>query len=131
MFRRNDQKGQSLVEVALSLPLLLLILAGILDLGRAYFTYITLSDAAAEGAAYAAVHPSNTQQVIDRAVDSSNDLVIIDPAMVAVDYVDMAPGNPVTVTVSYDYEIITPIINGFVPDGLTLRAVVVQAIINQ
>jgi Flp pilus assembly protein TadG len=131
MFRKNDQKGQSLVEVALTLPLLLLILVGILDLGRAYFTFITLSDAAAEGAAYAAIHPALTQQVIDRAVDSSNDLVVIDPSMVTVDYVDTTPGSPITVTVAYDYEIITPIINGFAPDGLTMRAVVVQAILNQ
>jgi Flp pilus assembly protein TadG len=131
MFRKNNETGQSLVEVALTLPLLLLILMGILDLGRAYFTFITLSDAAAEGAAFAAVHPTSTQQVIDRAVDSSNDIVVIDPSMVTVDYMDTLPGNPITVTVAYDYEIITPIINGFAPDGLTLRAVVVQAIINQ
>ena len=39
---KKGQRGQSLVEVTLALPVLLLILAGILDVGRAYFTFISL-----------------------------------------------------------------------------------------
>jgi len=67
MFREKNEKGQSLVEVALAMPLLIIIMMGILDLGRAYLTYIALSDAAAEGAAYAAIHPSDQAQAIARA----------------------------------------------------------------
>ena len=75
MFKRN-QEGQSMVEMALTMPILILIVAGILDLGRAYFTFVALSDAAAEGAAYAAIHPTDTAQVINRAADSSSGLVV-------------------------------------------------------
>jgi Flp pilus assembly protein TadG len=51
----NREKGQSLMELAISLVVLLILLAGVVDLGRAFFTYITLRDAAQEGASYAAV----------------------------------------------------------------------------
>lgn len=48
----NSEKGQSLTELAISLTFLLILLGGVVDLGRAFFTYITLRDAAQEGALY-------------------------------------------------------------------------------
>jgi Flp pilus assembly protein TadG len=51
----NREKGQSLMEFSISLVVLLILIAGIVDLGRAFFTYIALRDAAQEGASYAAV----------------------------------------------------------------------------
>lgn len=132
MFKKAHEKGQSLVEVALAMPILILIVAGILDVGRAYFTYVALTDAAAEGAAYAAIHPADTLQIIERATDSSNGLVVLEPEMVSVVSGDTTPGNPITVTVAYDYQILTPIISSLVPDGqLTMRAVAVQPIVEQ
>jgi Flp pilus assembly protein TadG len=52
---KNKEQGQSLVELAMSLVVLLILIAGLVDLGRAFFTYIALRDAAQEGASYAAV----------------------------------------------------------------------------
>ena len=128
---KSDQKGQSLVEVAVALPVLLLILLGILDLGRAYFTYIALADAAAEGAAYGAIHPDDTAQIVERAAESSNGLVTLEPDMVSVDLIDLSAGLPITVTVEYQYQLLTPIIQTLVPDGIiTMRASVAQSIIN-
>lgn len=49
------QKGQSLTEMAVSMVVLLILIAGIFDVGRAIFTYMSMRDAAQEGAAYAAV----------------------------------------------------------------------------
>ena len=127
----SNERGQSLVEVALAMPLLILIVMGILDLGRAFYAYVALSDAAAEGAAYAAIHPDDTTQIVERVADTSNVLVVIDPALVSVDVPDTTPGNPITVTVQYEYQILTPIMNSFVPEGkITMRSEVVQAIIN-
>jgi Flp pilus assembly protein TadG len=127
---KTGGKGQSMVEVALAMPLLILILVGILDLGRAFFTYITISDAAAEGAAYASVHPNDTIEVTNRVVDSSNGLVLLDSSMVTIQPpVTIAAGSPITVTVDFEYTVITPLISSFVSDGLTLRAVAVQSII--
>jgi len=53
--RNRTEKAQSLVELAVSLTFLLLLVAGVVDLGRAFFTYIALRDAAQEGAVYAAI----------------------------------------------------------------------------
>lgn len=49
--------GQSLVEIAISFPLLLIIVSGLIDIGRIYYVYLALEDAAAEGALYLAVDP--------------------------------------------------------------------------
>ena len=45
---RKDERGQSLVETALVLPLLLLLIVGILDFGRVTFSYAHLQMAAQE-----------------------------------------------------------------------------------
>jgi Flp pilus assembly protein TadG len=49
------ERGQAMVELATMLVILLTLLAGIVDFGRAFFTYITLRDAAQEGASYGSV----------------------------------------------------------------------------
>jgi len=55
--KQHHQKGQALVEFALIISLLVLILAGATDLGRAAFLRITLYDAAEEAALYGSVYP--------------------------------------------------------------------------
>jgi Flp pilus assembly protein TadG len=130
---KDTSKGQSLVEVALMLPLLVLILAGILDLGRAYMTLVALNDAAAEGATYASIHPNQTAQIVSRTADSSSALVQLDADLVTVDLqTPPVPGQPVTVTVQYEYQVLMPFFNAMVPDGtLMLSASEVRSIINQ
>jgi Flp pilus assembly protein TadG len=131
VFRKNNQKGQSLVEVAITLPVIILIMAGVLDLGRAYFTYVALSDAAAEGAAYAAINPGDTTQIVERAVESSNGLLVLDQDQITIQNNSLTAGSPITVTVTYDYALLTPILDSIVPEGrILLRAVVAQPIID-
>ncbi len=50
--RRTVERGQSVVEFAMFLPLLILLLAGAIDLGNAFQTWINLTNAAREGARY-------------------------------------------------------------------------------
>jgi Flp pilus assembly protein TadG len=45
----NRGTGQSMVEFAMILPLLVLFIIGIFDLGRAFFAYIAITNAAREG----------------------------------------------------------------------------------
>src|SRR5579859_510055 len=52
----NRRRGQSLIEVALSLPILLLIVSGAIDLGRAFFTSIELDSVLSEGLHYGAAY---------------------------------------------------------------------------
>jgi Flp pilus assembly protein TadG len=51
----NTSSGQALVEVALVLPVFILLLFGLVDAGRAIYTWNALSQAAQEGARLAAV----------------------------------------------------------------------------
>ena len=59
MIRRND-RGQSLVEFALVLPIFLLLIFGVVDAGRLVYTYNTISNAARDGARVAIVNQSTT-----------------------------------------------------------------------
>ena len=54
---REQQRGQSLLEFALVVPLLLLIFSGAADLGRAFYNYVALENAVKEGSIYGAQFP--------------------------------------------------------------------------
>jgi Flp pilus assembly protein TadG len=55
-FRGDDERGQSLVEFALLLPVMLLLITGLFDVARAVWQENTLAYAAREGTRYAIVH---------------------------------------------------------------------------
>jgi Flp pilus assembly protein TadG len=56
--------GVALVEFALVVPILILLLVGILDTGRAVNAYVTISNASREGARYAALNPTAAPSAI-------------------------------------------------------------------
>jgi hypothetical protein len=66
--RRKPQKGQTLAEFALTLPILLLLLFGIIEFGRIFQAWVTLQNAARAGARYA----STGQYFTDRYVMNLN-----------------------------------------------------------
>jgi len=53
-FEKHRSAGSTMVELALGLPLLLLLTLGAMDLGRMYFHAVTAANAAATGAFYGA-----------------------------------------------------------------------------
>ncbi len=55
---RRHRLGQSVVEMALILPLFLLLALGILDFGRAFYDYERIQNAAREGAMWLGIHPT-------------------------------------------------------------------------
>lgn len=65
-----------MVEFAILLPLLLLVIAGIVDLGRAFFTEVALTNAAREGARAAAISTATAADVQIRAQASAPGLTI-------------------------------------------------------
>jgi hypothetical protein len=56
---RKKNRGQGLIELALVLPFLLVVIFGVFDLGRVFFTTITLVSSAREGARYLSVYPDD------------------------------------------------------------------------
>jgi Flp pilus assembly protein TadG len=105
---RRDVRGAEAVEFALVLPILMLVVAGIFDMGFLFNNYETLTNAAREGARLAVV-PGMGENEVDTRVkqylqaDGMNpDAADIDVAPVQID-VGGAPINGVKVTVSYPY----------------------------
>jgi len=54
---QNTTRGQSLVELSLTLTVLLILLSGAVSFGMAYFSYVAIRDAAQEGALYGSLSP--------------------------------------------------------------------------
>ena len=121
--RRHD-RGQSLVEFALILPILVLLLMGVFDFGRAIYAFNTVSNAAREGARTAIVDQSSVAGVPAAATEAANHATALgldpsDLANVDVQYLmpDLTPGClsldigcVAQVRVQYKFVPITPII---------------------
>jgi Flp pilus assembly protein TadG len=110
--RHERQGGQSLVEIAFGLIFLLVMLAGIVDVGRALFARAALLDAAEEGALYGSYQPADVSGIEKRIRDISDGPVnFSDPhsIKVTVAYAGNAcAGHLLSVSVSYDFLITTP-----------------------
>ena len=113
--RNRRQGGASLVELALVLFLLVLLLAAVIDFGRAFNSYIVITNASREGARYASrLAPSNPDHLSQyregilaaakretegSSVQLDDDNIAIDPDPLN----GLVPsGVPITVTVSYN-----------------------------
>ena len=125
--RPPAERGQSLIELALAIPMLVVIVVGVLDLGRMYFTVIIINNAAREGARYLIQHPddgnitdnctfyngaySGTRcAAIREAEYSTPKIVDLNPDNITIPLCDddLVPGvcdteEPIRVTVTYDF----------------------------
>ncbi len=70
----HEQRGSSLIELALVTPLLLLLLVGSVDLGRACYAAIEVAAAANAGAAYGTQNPTDTAGMQSAALLNGADL---------------------------------------------------------
>ena len=114
-------RGQSMVEFALVVPILMILAFGIVDFGLGIRTYISLTNATREGARYAAVgnppgsYPSecgdgDSATVVARVCSVSEGLNHANLSDVAVEYPDgEGAGNSVVVSASYTYHYVTPL----------------------
>ena len=62
MSGRTQERGQSLLEFAMVLPVLLLLGIGTIEFGRAYYQYNTLSKAVRQAARYMSTHAYTTAE---------------------------------------------------------------------
>lgn len=113
----RNQRGQDLVEFALLIPITLMCLLVILDLGRATFAYSVIYGAVREGARYASVNFEDSFSRTSEAAAIIRDRVPgLDPVdlTVTISWNDNTgqldePGR-VTVEASYPFDPITPFI---------------------
>ena len=101
-------KGATVLEFALVLPLLLMLACGIMDFGYLYFQLHLANQAAREGARIAAT--GGTLQNVESSVQNYDSQL----------QVSMSPSSPtsgsnVTVTVTRDVAIFTPIFSAIFP----------------
>jgi hypothetical protein len=87
----KSEKAQSMVEFAISAIIILMLLVGIADLGRAFFTYLSIRDAAQEGAVYGAVCPLEVNKIEDRV------------RLTSITPVDLRDTNHVEIECTYEY----------------------------
>ncbi len=125
---RTRPRGQALVELALVIPVLFLLLAGALDLGRLFYSQITIRNAAREGALEASVNPTSfqagqacndtTNRVMCRAItESQNSFVTVAPANVSLTCNPTSCatglGNTVALRVTGTFQLIMPLLSVF------------------
>jgi len=112
LLSHRSPRGQSLVELALTLPILLLLLVGVLDLGRLYFAQITVVNASREGARYATTNPTNSTGITTKANNEASGSGITLGSVTASCANGCTAGNPVRVTVTANFQLITTYLFG-------------------
>jgi Flp pilus assembly protein TadG len=83
----------------------MMFLAGTIDLGRAFFTYMAMRDAVQEGASFASISPANASAIEERARTSSTfpvDLTMTDIDVTSTVTGTGCAGDTVTVSMTYD-----------------------------
>lgn len=145
----KSEQGQSLVEFAISLTIILWLLAGAVELGIALFQFIQLRDAAQEGALYGSICPRDSAKIIQRvrnASDTPLDLTLPfgDPNYVDVivegregthpddpkDINVVGSGDGIYVEASYDHQLFMPFASLFFDSPLTIRAFVIDTVLD-
>jgi hypothetical protein len=86
----KDERGQTMTELALVLPILVVLVLGIAQFGVAFNNYVTLTDAARAAARKGAVSRQSSSPTSDFKVSCSSSWTI---------------GSDVSVTASYPYAI--------------------------
>jgi Flp pilus assembly protein TadG len=138
--RKADQDGQAMVETALIIMVVLLLMMGIIEFGFLFFAYVRVSNSAREGARAGSLWlvdreadagyytPTLCDAVrtavkseFDQVADSEITVAVVgqDPVICSPESVTPEAGQPITVTVTYDFElpVVTslPIIGDLIP----------------
>ncbi|MFZ5631240.1 MAG: TadE/TadG family type IV pilus assembly protein [Bacillota bacterium] len=124
----KNQRGQAMVELALVLPILLILFMGVIEFGRIFHTYLMITNASREGARVAIVGKSD-DDIIDRVkfvtadLDSSELQISVDPGSA-----ERKSGILTTVAVSYRIALVFPLFDAFIPDPLTISSSTVMRV---
>lgn len=120
-FFRN-QRGQAMVELALVLPVLLVLFMGVVEFGRIFHSYLIITNASREGARVAIVGKSDikiTERISEAAagLDITKLEISIDP-----DSETRKTGDLATVQVSYSLDLAFPLFGTLIADPLIITS---------
>ena len=128
---RKTETGAEIIEMAIVLPLLLMVLFGIVEFGFLFQRYVFLTNAAAEGARVASLPGYNQADVQARvaAYAAASNITGVSATSVAAPIAGPGgtswPGSQVTVTYVYSYQFIGPLaalVGGSMNPSVTLTS---------
>ncbi len=121
--------GQAIIEFALVLPLLVLFIMGIFDLGNGVFTNNMLENAAREGARVGVIKSKTDADIRSRVRAAAPNLNLSDNRQIAIAPSPSRTFNePITVTVQYTYQPIMPLIGQITGGGIPMTATSVMIV---
>ncbi|MEP6871684.1 MAG: TadE/TadG family type IV pilus assembly protein [Anaerolineaceae bacterium] len=131
---RATETGQSLVEFAMVLPLFLVLLFGLVDFGRAFYSWILITNAAREGARAGAVQmdwPSMQSAAYNSICNPYPGSCSLDTSQMVLtsNGVQGARGSQVSVDITYTFSYATPLgdLMALLPGGGSLATPLLKA----
>lgn len=120
MENRCGSRGQSMVETALVLPIIILILMAIIDFGLLFNNYIVLSNASREASRKAAVGGTDAEITtlitsLTGTLNTADRTTSISPSQAL-----RTHGTQVTITITYNNHLLTPVVGAFFAGGSTI-----------
>jgi len=115
-------RGQALVEMALVLPLLIILFCGVIEFGRIFGAYMVVNNLSREGARYGVVGHDDDQirgYILAKRVWLNADNLTI---MLTPPYTERDKGDSLEVDVAYSLDLQTPVIAQILPNPLTVSA---------
>jgi Flp pilus assembly protein TadG len=104
------------------LPLLIVAVMGVIDVGRLIYAHVTVQEATQEGAFFAAYNPTPCNTITTRLKSSAPGNDWVTDAAVEVEYTAGTPGRILVMT-RYPLDLITPIVPGILgADTITIGA---------
>lgn len=124
----RKKTGQSLVETAILLPLVLLLLMAIIDFGFLFNNYIVISNASREAARKGSLGGTDAEitQLIQNytsTLDSSRLTIDIYPAQS-----QRFHGSEIKITLRYNNRLITPVIGSLLGNDIPLQGQVIMRV---
>jgi hypothetical protein len=118
----KSSRGQALAELALVLPILLVLLCGTIECGRILGAYMLIGNLSREGARYGVVGHDDSQIqdliISQRAwLEESKFSIAVTPP-----YTERDKGDSLAVTVNYPVDLFTPVMAQILPNPVNLSA---------
>jgi len=113
-----SERGAAAVEFAILLPLLVMLVLGIIEFGRAYNAQITLTNAARDGVRVMAIGGDPTAARTAARNGAASVSSTIPDSAITLSPSACSPGNQVTLTINYTLSTITGIAGPFSMTGV-------------
>ena len=125
----RDRRGQSLVEFALVIPMVLLLFLGVFEISTYFYTRLTLRHSVMEASRFAITGARIEDEISGDTLSRAESIaeiyrraaptVPVDLEALVIDPPDGGqPGEIVVVTATYSYDFSLPLVDQFFPDGV-------------